>query len=109
MLYGVFLYMGVTSLVGIQFYDRVCLWFVWDHREWPQYPFVRKLPRKTIHLFTAFQLLMRADRAEIAPRSRRDRAEIAPRLRVCPAVLRHVGARLVGAGPRPVEELQGDD
>jgi len=57
-LYGVFLYMGVTSLVGIQFYDRVALWFVWDTNEWPQYSFVKKVPRATIHRFTAFQLLM---------------------------------------------------
>jgi hypothetical protein len=57
-LFGVFLYMGVTSLVGVQFYDRVCLWFVWDSKEWPQYPFLKKVPRKTLHQFTAFQLLM---------------------------------------------------
>jgi hypothetical protein len=57
-LYGVFLYMGVTSLPGVQFYDRICLWFIWDPKEYPQYPYVEKVPRKTIHYFTAFQLLM---------------------------------------------------
>lgn len=57
-LYGVFLYMGITSLPGIQFFDRLKLWLVWDSKEYPLYSYVERVPYKTIHLFTLFQLLM---------------------------------------------------
>lgn len=54
-LFGLFLYMGVTSLSGNQFWDRVKLW-ARDPELYPRTHYVRKVPVRTIHLFTAIQL-----------------------------------------------------
>lgn len=53
-LYGLFLYMGVSSLTGNQFFERVRLWLV-DPGQYPATHYVRRVPARTLHLFTAFQ------------------------------------------------------
>ena len=54
-LFGVFLYMGVASLNGIQFFDRILLFFM-PKKFQPDVPYLRKVQLKRVHLFTAVQL-----------------------------------------------------
>ncbi|KAF6214608.1 hypothetical protein GE061_009351 [Apolygus lucorum] len=54
-LYGVFLYMGVASLKGLQFFDRLLIVFM-PNKYQPDYMFLRQVPIKRVHLFTAVQL-----------------------------------------------------
>ncbi|NWH36648.1 S4A8 protein, partial [Chloropsis hardwickii] len=55
-LYGVFLYMGVSSLQGIQFFDRLKLfWMPAKHQ--PDFIYLRHVPLRKVHLFTLIQLL----------------------------------------------------
>jgi len=56
-LYGVFLYMGVSSLNGNELFERLALWAIWDTRKYPQYPYLQKVSVKGVHLFTALQAL----------------------------------------------------
>ncbi|XP_056670698.1 electrogenic sodium bicarbonate cotransporter 4 isoform X1 [Monodelphis domestica] len=55
-LYGVFLYMGVASLNGIQFWER-CKLFLMPAKHQPDYVFLRHVPLRRIHLFTLVQVL----------------------------------------------------
>ena len=55
-LYGVFLYMGITALNGLQFFDRLML-FLMPTKHQPDYPYLRRVPLKRVHLFTGIQLL----------------------------------------------------
>uniref|UniRef100_A0A8C5I9B5 Anion exchange protein n=1 Tax=Junco hyemalis TaxID=40217 RepID=A0A8C5I9B5_JUNHY len=55
-LYGVFLYMGVASLNGIQFWDR-CKLFLMPAKHQPDYVFLRHVPLRRIHLFTLVQIV----------------------------------------------------
>jgi hypothetical protein len=55
-LYGVFLFMGLASLPGIQFWNRILLWF----RQPSLYPdnvFTKYVPRAQIHKYTSMQLI----------------------------------------------------
>ncbi|CAN0006021.1 unnamed protein product [Bubo scandiacus] len=55
-LYGVFLYMGVSSLRGIQFFDRLKLfWMPAKHQ--PDFIYLRHVPLQKVHLFTMIQLI----------------------------------------------------
>ncbi|XP_050497352.1 electroneutral sodium bicarbonate exchanger 1-like [Diabrotica virgifera virgifera] len=54
-LYGVFLYMGVTSLKGLQFFDRICLLFT-PMKYQPDYIYLRQVPIRKVHIFTIIQL-----------------------------------------------------
>uniref|UniRef100_A0ACB8ELP0 Electroneutral sodium bicarbonate exchanger 1 n=1 Tax=Sphaerodactylus townsendi TaxID=933632 RepID=A0ACB8ELP0_9SAUR len=54
-LYGVFLYMGVSSLGGIQFFDRVKL-FGMAPKHQPDFIYLRHVPLRKVHLFTVIQL-----------------------------------------------------
>jgi hypothetical protein len=54
-LYGLFLYMGVVSMAGSQFFQRLSLWFT-DRNLYPPHHFVRTVPARVIHAFTAIQL-----------------------------------------------------
>ncbi|XP_004590738.2 electrogenic sodium bicarbonate cotransporter 4 isoform X3 [Ochotona princeps] len=55
-LYGVFLYMGVASLNGIQFWDR-CKLFLMPAKHQPDHAFLRHVPLRRIHLFTLVQVV----------------------------------------------------
>jgi hypothetical protein len=55
-LFGLFLYMGLASLTGNQFFDRLMLW-VTDPKIYPKTHYTRLVPKKWIHRFTALQLL----------------------------------------------------
>uniref|UniRef100_H2ZCT2 Anion exchange protein n=1 Tax=Ciona savignyi TaxID=51511 RepID=H2ZCT2_CIOSA len=52
-LFGIFLYMGVTSLAGVQFIDRIEMLFM-PAKHYPDFSFVR---HKKIHVFTIIQII----------------------------------------------------
>ncbi|XP_075683296.1 sodium bicarbonate cotransporter 3 isoform X2 [Rhinoderma darwinii] len=54
-LYGVFLYMGVSSLKGIQFFDRIKL-FGMPAKHQPDLIYLRYVPLWKVHVFTVIQL-----------------------------------------------------
>uniref|UniRef100_A0A8C6R408 Anion exchange protein n=1 Tax=Nannospalax galili TaxID=1026970 RepID=A0A8C6R408_NANGA len=54
-LYGVFLYMGVSSLKGIQFFDRIKL-FGMPAKHQPDLIYLRYVPLWKVHMFTVVQL-----------------------------------------------------
>ncbi|XP_045890284.1 electrogenic sodium bicarbonate cotransporter 4 isoform X2 [Micropterus dolomieu] len=55
-LYGVFLYMGVASLSGIQFWDRIKLYMM-PSKHQPDYSYLRHVPLRKVHLFTLVQII----------------------------------------------------
>ncbi|XP_062994155.1 band 3 anion transport protein isoform X1 [Elgaria multicarinata webbii] len=54
-LFGIFLYMGVTSLNGIQLYDRILL-MLKPPKYHPDEPYVRKVKTWRMHAFTVIQI-----------------------------------------------------
>ncbi|XP_045135608.1 sodium-driven chloride bicarbonate exchanger-like isoform X3 [Portunus trituberculatus] len=54
-LFGVFLYMGIAALKGIQLFDRILIMFM-PIKYQPDYSFLRQVPLKKVHLFTAIQV-----------------------------------------------------
>ncbi|XP_031414270.1 sodium-driven chloride bicarbonate exchanger isoform X4 [Clupea harengus] len=54
-LYGVFLYMGASSLRGIQFFDRLKL-FGMPAKHQPDFIYLRHVPLRKVHMFTTIQL-----------------------------------------------------
>uniref|UniRef100_A0A673BPW8 Anion exchange protein n=1 Tax=Sphaeramia orbicularis TaxID=375764 RepID=A0A673BPW8_9TELE len=55
-LYGVFLYMGVASLNGVQFMDRIKL-LLMPAKHQPDLIYLRHVPLRKVHLFTFIQVL----------------------------------------------------
>ncbi|XP_046401181.1 anion exchange protein 2 isoform X2 [Ischnura elegans] len=55
-LFGVFLYMGISSTNGIQFIDRLHLFFM-PVKHHPRVPYVRRVQTMKMHLFTFIQLM----------------------------------------------------
>jgi hypothetical protein len=55
-LYGVFGYMGVSSLAGNQLWDRFLLFFIWDPSKYPRYPYVEACKLMPLHVFTAIEV-----------------------------------------------------
>ncbi|RUS81962.1 hypothetical protein EGW08_010277 [Elysia chlorotica] len=55
-LYGVFLYMGICALKGMQFIDRILLFFK-PAKYQPDTTYLRHVPIKRVHIFTLIQLL----------------------------------------------------
>lgn len=55
-LFGLFLYMGLASLTGNQFFDRLML-LVTDPKLYPRTHYTKLVPKKWIHRFTFIQLL----------------------------------------------------
>ena len=54
-LYGLFLFMGVVSMKGNQMFERLRLWLM-DSSLYPATHYTRRVPRGTIHKFTAIQV-----------------------------------------------------
>uniref|UniRef100_A0A3B3SAJ7 Anion exchange protein n=1 Tax=Paramormyrops kingsleyae TaxID=1676925 RepID=A0A3B3SAJ7_9TELE len=54
-LYGVFLYMGVASLSGVQFWDRIKLYLM-PAKHQPDFIYLRHVPLRKVHLFTLVQI-----------------------------------------------------
>ena len=55
-LFGVFLYMGVSSMTGVQFFDRIHLLFM-PVKHHPQLSYVRRVRTFKMHLFTVAQIV----------------------------------------------------
>ncbi|NP_001073019.1 sodium bicarbonate cotransporter [Strongylocentrotus purpuratus] len=55
-LYGVFLFMGIASLKGVQFVDRLSLFFM-PLKYQPDYIYLRHVGIKKVYLFTFIQLM----------------------------------------------------
>ncbi|KAL5006033.1 hypothetical protein ScPMuIL_017191 [Solemya velum] len=55
-LYGVFFYMGVSALNGMQLVQRVLLIFM-PNKYQPDYSYLRHVPLRRVHLFTAIQII----------------------------------------------------
>ncbi|XP_028035367.1 anion exchange protein 3 isoform X2 [Bombyx mandarina] len=54
-LFGVFLYMGISALGGIQFWDR-CILLLKPVKHHPQLPYVRRVPTLKMHMYTLIQV-----------------------------------------------------
>ncbi|XP_050955053.1 LOW QUALITY PROTEIN: solute carrier family 4 member 1a (Diego blood group) [Labeo rohita] len=55
-LFGIFLYMGITSLSGIQLWDRMLL-LITPKKHHPTVPFVTRVPTMRMHLYTLIQVI----------------------------------------------------
>ncbi|XP_078125193.1 solute carrier family 4 member 1a (Diego blood group) [Sander vitreus] len=55
-LFGIFLYMGITSLSGIQMWDRILL-LITPRKYFPTDPYATKVKPLKMHLFTLIQLM----------------------------------------------------
>ena len=55
-LYGLFLFMGVVTMAGNQFFERLSLWLR-DPALYPVTHYIRRVPRPVIHRFTLLQLV----------------------------------------------------
>uniref|UniRef100_A0A182QDR8 Anion exchange protein n=1 Tax=Anopheles farauti TaxID=69004 RepID=A0A182QDR8_9DIPT len=55
-LFGVFLYMGIASMSGVQFFERLRMYLM-PVKHHSQVPFVRRVPTWKMHLFTGVQIL----------------------------------------------------
>lgn len=55
-LFGIFLYMGVTSLNGIQLWDRMLLLLI-PKKYHPDEPYATRVSTGRMHLFTAIQIV----------------------------------------------------
>ena len=54
-LYGVLMYMGIASLKGMQFIDRIFIMFM-PQKYQPDYIYLRHVQLKKVHIFTAIQV-----------------------------------------------------
>jgi hypothetical protein len=55
-LYGIFLYIGVASLYGVQFVQRLALPLIPDKYK-PDYRYLRRIPNLRIHAYTLYQVV----------------------------------------------------
>lgn len=55
-LYGVFLYMGTAPLSEMHFFDRLRIVFM-PAKYQPDFNYLRKVPLKRVHMYTAIQLV----------------------------------------------------
>lgn len=55
-LYGVFLYMGVSSLKGMQLVSRILILFM-PQKYQPDYMYLRHVRTKRVHIFTLIQII----------------------------------------------------
>ncbi len=55
-LYGLFLFMGLVSMKGNQFFERLSL-LPMDRSLYPSTHYIRRVPNRTIHKYTLLQLV----------------------------------------------------
>lgn len=58
-LYGLFLYIAVTALGGIQMFERIMLFFT-EQTAYPPNHYLRRVPQRIMHFFTLLQLIQLA-------------------------------------------------
>merc|ERR1712178_158197 len=56
-LFGVFLFMGLSSIAGNQLFDRIFLWSQFDPSTYPRLPYVTRTTTRKLHLFTFIQFM----------------------------------------------------
>jgi hypothetical protein len=56
-LYGVFLFMGVSTIAGNALFDRMSLWLIWDTSKYPEFPFIKGIETKRLHMYTFIQFM----------------------------------------------------
>jgi hypothetical protein len=54
-LYGIFLFMGITSMPGNELFERLELYFVWETKKMPHYHYIGQASIKSMHMFTFLQ------------------------------------------------------
>merc|ERR1719506_2691648 len=54
-LYGIFLFMGITSMPGNELFERLELYFVWETKTMPHYHYIGKASVQRMHIFTFLQ------------------------------------------------------
>ncbi|XP_055379278.1 anion exchange protein 2 isoform X2 [Condylostylus longicornis] len=54
-LFGVFLYMGIASMSGVQLFERITLYFM-PTKHHPSTPYVKRVPTWKMHAFTTVQV-----------------------------------------------------
>jgi hypothetical protein len=57
-LFGVFLYMGLSSRQGNQLYDRLTLWLNFEKSTYPRLPYVTRVRTRRMHLYTLIQIVL---------------------------------------------------
>jgi hypothetical protein len=55
-LYGVFMYMGIAALNGIQLFDRILLLFT-PMKYQPDAMYLRHVPIRRVHMYTFVQVI----------------------------------------------------
>ena len=55
-IFGLFLYMGVSSMAGNTMFERTQLLAIWEAHNYPSDSYIRKVPRSSIVKFTLIQL-----------------------------------------------------
>ena len=55
-LHGLFLYMALTSLTGNEMFERLLL-LITEQQAYPPTHYIRRVPQRKVHLFTACQLI----------------------------------------------------
>jgi len=56
-LYGIFLFMGISTISGNDLFDRMFLWLVWDTSKYPAYPFLKRVSTSRVHIYTFIQFM----------------------------------------------------
>jgi len=56
-LFGVFLFMGLSSISGNQLFDRLFLWAQFDTSTYPRLPYVTRTTTSRLHKFTFVQFM----------------------------------------------------
>ncbi|EFO16965.2 hypothetical protein LOAG_11539 [Loa loa] len=55
-LFGVFLYLGVMNLIGVQFVQRIILFFI-PEKYFPDIPYTQSVDIRRMHLYTTIQII----------------------------------------------------
>jgi hypothetical protein len=55
-LFGLFLFMGISAMTGNQFFERIRLWAM-DRERYPPTYYLRAVPKPVVHTFTVIQAL----------------------------------------------------
>lgn len=55
-LYGLFLFMGVVSMAGNRFFERISMWLM-EPALYPQTHYIRRVPLTRMHLYTLIQMV----------------------------------------------------
>jgi len=49
--------MGVSTIAGNALFDRMSLWLIWDTSKYPEFPFIKGIETKRLHMYTFIQFM----------------------------------------------------